>query len=157
MLNILASVKAVLSRSHYTAMLNSASFSTMSFILSRSYSILSTILLYNKEAVSRTLYSLSVSASRVAVTEADTVLHSFEMVFPKNVSIFINDFKTSASIAIRTEKWVRRISFSNYCFADVTNFFGCHLKVPFLRYIDSLRKYLRYYCIFDVLTISAGT
>ena len=85
-------------------MLNSASFSTMSFILSRSYSILSTILLYNKEAVSRTLYSLSVSASRVAVTEVDTVLHSFEMVFLKNVSIFISDFKTSASIAIRTEK-----------------------------------------------------
>ena len=43
-------------------------FSTMSFSLCRPYSIFSIVLLYNKEAVSRKLCSLSVSASRVAAT-----------------------------------------------------------------------------------------
>ena len=46
--------------------------------------ILSIILLYNKEAVSRTLYSLSASAPRVAATGADTALYNFEIVILKN-------------------------------------------------------------------------
>ena len=51
---------------------SSASFSTMSFNLSCCpHPIFSSILLYNKEAVSRTLCSLSASASRVAVTGAE--------------------------------------------------------------------------------------
>ena len=46
------------------------------------------ILLYNKETVPRTLCSLSASASRVAVTGADTALYNFETVFLKNEFIF---------------------------------------------------------------------
>ena len=67
---------------------SSTSFSTMSFYLSSPYPILPIILLYNKEAVSRTLCSLSVSASRVATTGADTPFHNFEIVFLKNEFIF---------------------------------------------------------------------
>ena len=62
---------------------SSAVYSIMSSILSHPYPILSIILLYNKEAVSRTLYSLSASESLVAATVADTALHSFEIVFLK--------------------------------------------------------------------------
>ena len=54
-----------------------ASFSTMSFNHCCRYPISSIILLYNKEAVSHTLCSLSASASRVAATGADTALYSF--------------------------------------------------------------------------------
>ena len=64
-------------------------FSTMSFNLSFCpYPIFSIILLYNKEVISRTLCSLSASASRVAVTGADTALYNFEIVFLKNVLSF---------------------------------------------------------------------
>ena len=56
----------------------------MSFNLSRPYLIFYIILLYNKEAFSRTLCSLSTSASRVAATGADTALYNFEIVFLKN-------------------------------------------------------------------------
>ena len=67
---------------------SSASFFTMSFNRScYPYPIFSIILLYNKKAVSRTLCSLSASASRVAATGADTVLYNFEIVFLKNVFI----------------------------------------------------------------------
>ena len=65
----------------------SASFST-SFSLSYPYSMFSIVLLYNKEAVSRTLCSLSASAPRVTATGADTALYNFEIVFLKNVFIF---------------------------------------------------------------------
>ena len=57
----------------------------MSFNLSRPYPIFSIILLYNKDAVSRTLCSLSAS---VAATDADTALYTFEIVFLKNEFIF---------------------------------------------------------------------
>ena len=67
---------------------SSASFSTMFFNLSRPFHIFSIILLYNKEAVSRTLCSISASASRVAATGADTAVHNFEIVFLKNVFVF---------------------------------------------------------------------
>ena len=67
----------------------SASFYTLSFNFSCPYPIFSTILLYNKEAVSRTLFSLSASASRVAVTGAYTALYNFEIVFLKNVFIVL--------------------------------------------------------------------
>ena len=53
------------------------------------YPILSIILLYNKEAVSRRLCSLSASASCVAVTDADTALYNFEIAFLKNVFIVL--------------------------------------------------------------------
>ena len=67
---------------------SSASFSTMSFNLSCCpYPIFSIILLYNKEVVSRTLCSISASASCVA-TGADKTLYNFEIVFLKNVFIF---------------------------------------------------------------------
>ena len=55
---------------------------------SRPHTIFSIILLYSKEAVSRTLYSLSASASRVAVTGSDTALCNLETAFLKNVFIF---------------------------------------------------------------------
>ena len=45
-----------------------------------------------KEAVSRTLCSLSASASRVAVTGAATALYNFEIVYLKNVFIFYYTF-----------------------------------------------------------------
>ena len=48
-----------------------------------------TILLYNKETVSLTLCSLSVSASRVTATCADTALYNFEIVFLKNEFIVL--------------------------------------------------------------------
>ena len=67
---------------------SAASFSTLSFSLPRPYPILSIILLYNKKAVPRTLFSLSTSASRVAVTGADIALYNFEIVFLKNVFVF---------------------------------------------------------------------
>ena len=60
------------------------SFSTISFNLSHPYPIFSIILLYNKETISRMLYSLSESAFRVAATGADTALYNFEIVFLKN-------------------------------------------------------------------------
>ena len=66
----------------------------MPFNLSCQYPIFSIILLYNKEAVSRTLCSLSASASRVAATGADTALYNFEIVFLKNVFIFYYTFYT---------------------------------------------------------------
>ena len=46
------------------------------------------ILLYNKEAVSRTFYSLSASASRISAMSADTALYNFEIVFLKMELIF---------------------------------------------------------------------
>ena len=70
---------------------SSASFSTMS--ISRPDPILSINLLYNKEAVSRRLCSLSASASCVAATVADTALYNFEIVFLKNVFIFYYVFE----------------------------------------------------------------
>ena len=51
-------------------------FSTMSFSLSRPYSIFSIILLHNKESVSRTICSISAGVSRVAPTGADKALHN---------------------------------------------------------------------------------
>ena len=71
---------------------SSASFSAMSFNLSRPYSIFSIILLYNKEAVSCTLYSLSASASRVAATGADTTLYNFVIWFLIKLVMFIIGF-----------------------------------------------------------------
>ena len=69
---------------------SSATFSTMPFNLSCcSYLIFSIILLYNQEVVSRSLCSLSASASRVAVTGADTALYNFEIIFHKNVFIVL--------------------------------------------------------------------
>ena len=65
-----------------------ASFSTIFFNLSCPYPIFSIILLYNKEAVSRTLCSLSASVSRVAATGADKAFHNFEILFLKNKFIF---------------------------------------------------------------------
>ena len=56
------------------------------------YHIFSIILLYNKEVVSRTLWSLSASASRVAATGADTVLYNFEIVFLKNELIVLFEY-----------------------------------------------------------------
>ena len=67
---------------------SSTSFSTMSFNLLCPYPILSIILLYNEEAVSRTLCSLSAGDSRVCATGADTALCNFEIVFLKNELIF---------------------------------------------------------------------
>ena len=51
-----------------------ASFSKMSFHLSCPFLILSVIQVYDKEAVSHTFDSLSISASRVAAKGADTKL-----------------------------------------------------------------------------------
>ena len=68
---------------------SSAPFSTMSFSISCAYPIFSIILLYNKEAISRTPYSLSASASRIAATGADTALYNFEIVFLKNKLIVL--------------------------------------------------------------------
>ena len=65
----------------------------VSFNFSRLYSILSIILLFNKEVVSPTLYSLSSSASRVAATGADTLLYNSLIVFPKNAFIFMTYLK----------------------------------------------------------------
>ena len=81
---------------------SSASFSTMSFSLSRPYPIFSIILLYNKEAVSCTLCSLSTSASRVAVTGADAALYNFEIVFLKIVLIFYYTFLRNFLISLWT-------------------------------------------------------
>ena len=68
----------------------SASFSAMPYNRSCCpYRIFSIILLYNKEAVSRTLCSLYAIASRVAPTGADTALYNFEIVFLKNVFIVL--------------------------------------------------------------------
>ena len=61
----------------------------MSFNLFQPYLISFSILLYNKEAVLRTLYNLSASAPRVATTGAETALCSFEMVFLFHVVMFI--------------------------------------------------------------------
>ena len=61
----------------------------MSFSLSCPYPIFFIILLYNKEAVSPTLYSRSLSTSRVAATGADTGLYNFEVVFLKNELIVL--------------------------------------------------------------------
>ena len=74
----------------------------MSFDLPRPCPIFSIILLYNKEAVSRTLRSLSASASHVAVTGADTALHNFEIVFLKNVFIFYYTFLRNFLIILWT-------------------------------------------------------
>ena len=71
---------------------SSASFLTMSFNLYRPYSIFSIILLYNEQAVSCMLSSLFASASRVAVTGADTGWHNFEIVFLKSVPILYYTF-----------------------------------------------------------------
>ena len=84
---ILSSVCSAVSTSS-----SSDSFSTMSFNLSRTYSILSIILLYNKEAVLRTLCSLSASASGVAVTGADTALYNLLIVFLIQQVMFIIGF-----------------------------------------------------------------
>ena len=70
----------------------SASFSSMSFSVSCPYTISSIILFYNKEAISRTLCSLSASASRVTSTGTDTALYNFEIAFLKNVFIFYHAF-----------------------------------------------------------------
>ena len=67
---------------------SSTSFSTMYFSLCHQYFIFSIILLYSKETVSCMLSSLSASASRVAVMDADTALYNFEIVFLKNAFIF---------------------------------------------------------------------
>ena len=48
--------------------------------------------LYNKEAVSRTFCRFSATASRVAVTGADTALYNFEIVFLKDVFLFCYSF-----------------------------------------------------------------
>ena len=53
------------------------------------YPILSIIFLYNKEVVSFTPCSLSVSASRVASRDADAALYNFELHFLKMNSSFI--------------------------------------------------------------------
>ena len=76
-----------------------ASFSTMSFSLYCPFPIFSAILLYNKEAVSRTL---SASTSRVAVPGADTTLYNFEIVFLKNVLIFYYTFLRNFLIILWT-------------------------------------------------------
>ena len=70
----------------------SASFYTMSFNVSCPYPIFFTILLYNKEAVSRTLCSLSVRASGVAATGADTALYNFVNRFLIQLVMFIYRF-----------------------------------------------------------------
>ena len=59
---------------------------------------------YHKEAVSRTLCSLSASASRVAVTGADTASYNFEIVFLKNVFTVYFMFLRNFSIILRTER-----------------------------------------------------
>ena len=57
------------------------------------YTIFSIILLYNKEVISRTLSSLSTSASCAAVTGPDPVLYNFEIVYSKmNSSFYFNTF-----------------------------------------------------------------
>ena len=79
-LSFSVAVKSMLSSSSVCSVVSSsflASFSIMSFNLSHPYSILSIILLYNKEAVSCTLCSFSASASLVAATGADTALYQF--------------------------------------------------------------------------------
>ena len=53
----------------------------MSFNLSRPYSIFSFTLLYNEEAVSRTIRSLSACVSRVATTGVETALYKFVTMF----------------------------------------------------------------------------
>ena len=50
------------------------------------------IILYNKEAVSRTLCSLSTGPSRVAATDADTELHKFTIWFIIQLVMFIVGF-----------------------------------------------------------------
>ena len=76
----------------YCCSSSSTSFSTMSFKFSCPYPIFSFILLYNKEAVLRTLCSLSANTSCVSATGADTALHNFETVFLKMCSSFIIRF-----------------------------------------------------------------
>ena len=71
----------------YCSSCSFASFSTMTFNFSRPYSIFYMILLYNKEEVSRTFCSLSVSASQVA--RADTALYNSLIVCLIQLVMFI--------------------------------------------------------------------
>ena len=64
----------------------------MSFSLSHPCSLLSIILLYNEEAVSRTLCSLSASVSRVAAIGAERALYKFAIWFLIQLVIFIIGF-----------------------------------------------------------------
>ena len=79
------------------------------------YSPSSCYTIYNKEAVSHTLSSLSTSASHVAVTGADTALYNFEIVFLKNVRIpyymFLEKFLSNF---MEKKKRLRGISLSHY-------------------------------------------
>ena len=65
-------------------------------------SIFSTILLYNKEAVSRTLCSLFVSASRVAARGADTALYNFVNSFLIQLVMFIICFLEKCLVISKT-------------------------------------------------------
>ena len=86
-------------------------FSTMSFSLSRPYSIFSIILLHNKESVSRTICSISAGVSRVAPTGADKALHNFANWFLIQLVMFIiNRSFGNLQKIFMDKKWVRGIS-----------------------------------------------
>ena len=78
------------------------------------YSPSSCYTIYNKEAVSHTLSNLSTSASRVAVTGADTALYNFEIVFLKNVRILYYMFLEKFLSNFMEKKRLRGISLSHY-------------------------------------------
>ena len=79
------------------------------------YSPSSCYTIYNKEAVSHTLSNLSTSASRVAVTGADTALYNFEIVFLKNVRVLYYMFlEKFLSNFMEKKKRLRGISLSHY-------------------------------------------
>lgn len=98
------------------------------------YFILSIILLYYKVSVSRMYWSCSTRASCVAATGAKTSLYRFAILFliqlamviirslfeycrfVEKSSAFIYLHKP-APITIGIQKWVRKISLTQYCFA----------------------------------------
>ena len=92
LISVLCHVPEVLNRPCFLSVVFPILFllllSTMFFNLSRPYLMSSIILLYNKEAVLRTLCSLPVSASHIPATSADTVLYNLLTVFLKHVFIF---------------------------------------------------------------------
>ena len=94
---------------------SSASFPKMPFSLCRPHYIFSFILLYNKEAVSHMVGSLSVSASYVAAIGADTALYNFANWFLIRLVMFF------IYRNLWTKKWVRKILLDHY---------SCHTPVP---------------------------
>ena len=95
--------------SSFPSLSSYASFSTP-FNLSLPYSIFCILLLYNKEAVTCTLCSLSASASRVAATFEDTASHNFLIIYLKNVFIFI----IYSLVGVKGRTFITRVQIRTY-------------------------------------------